>query len=905
MNQDEIYIPEINPLPEGALEIITTHINADFDALASMLAASKLYPTALMVFPGSQEQNLRNFFLQSTAYLFNFSKLKEVQTERVKRLILVDTRQINRIGPLKKILKNKNLEIHIYDHHPQSPDDLKGDLEIVSPVGANVTIMTEILREKMIPITPEEATVMALGIHEDTGSLTFGSTTPRDYRAAAYLLEQGANLNLVSEMITRELTSEQVSILNELISSTQTLNINGVDVSLAQVATNHYVSDFAVLVHKLMDMENIKVLFAMARMEDHVYLVARSQLPEVNVADIVREFGGGGHPSAASASIKDQTLTQVEDKLRALINASIGPIRRARDLMAFPVISIPPDGTLAEARETLTRYDINVLMVVSNEGAVLGYISQQNVSKALHHGLTNMPVSEFMTSEFQTVSPESSFPEIIQFIVGQNQRILPVIKDGKLVGVITRTDLLNILTSETTDASDIIEGYGNSTDPSRNKNIKNLMQERLPKRIMELLADLGRTADRLGFSVYAVGGFIRDIFIKQENLDIDVVVEGDGIVFAKAFKKEHPDVRIRFHRKFNSAVLILPDNVKVDVATARLEYYESPATLPVVEVGSLRLDLYRRDFTINTLAVKLNEAQFGNLIDYFRGVKDIKYGYIRILHNLSFVEDPTRVFRAVRFEQRFGFKISKLTANLIQNTVKYNFFEKLSPKRLFVELKYILQEEQPGPAIQRLDDFDLLKFILPGLKFNAAKAELFKKIRKVCHWFDLTYLGESYQAWMIYFLGLIDGLSPEELEQMSARLILQRRDRQLVVVEKPEIDRVLRSLHRQKGEIRPGKLYKLLSPLSTEAILFLMAKAKKADTQRAVSSYFTKLKDVRIEMTGKDLIAMGLKPGPQFKSILDSIHQARLNGELKSLTDEKKFVKKLLTSHESAKHTEA
>ncbi|MBW2092552.1 MAG: CBS domain-containing protein, partial [Deltaproteobacteria bacterium] len=617
-----------------------------------------------------------------------------------------------------------------------------------------------------------------------------------------------------------------------------------------------------------------------------------------------REFGGGGHPSAASASIKDQTLAQVEHKLQALLKANIGLIRRARDIMAFPVISIPPDGTLAEARETLTRYDINVLMVVNNEGTVLGYISQQNVSKALHHGLTDMPVSEFMTSEYNTVDPEASFPEIIRFIVGQNQRILPVIKDGRLMGVITRTDLLNILTSEITDASGTIEGYGEGPHPGRNKSIKNLMRERLKKRIMELLADLGRTADHLGYSVYAVGGFIRDIFIKQENLDIDVVVEGDGINFAKVFAAEHDKVRLRSHRKFNSAVLIFPDGIKVDVATARLEYYESPATLPIVEVGSLRLDLYRRDFTINTLAVQLNEPHFGNLIDYFRGVKDIKYGYIRVLHNLSFVEDPTRVFRAIRFEQRFGFKISKLTANLIQNAVKHNFFEKLSPKRLFVELKYILQEAEPALAIKRLDDFDLLQFILPDLKFNKAKADLFERIRKVCHWYDLTYLGESYQAWMIYFLGLLDGRPQEELIRASDRLSLHRRDRQLVVEEKPEIDRILKSLHRQKTDTRPGKLYKLLSPLSTEAILFLMARTTREETRRAISSYFTKLKTVRIEITGKDLIAMGLKPGPKFKSILDSIHQARLNGELKSLEEEKQFVKQLL-SDELEKRSEA
>ena len=202
---------EVGSSPERSHNaVITTHINADFDALASMIAAKKLYPEATLVFPGSQERNLRNFFLHSTSYLFNFTKIKQIDFDRISRLILVDTRQRSRIGKFAEIVDKEDLEIHVYDHHPDSEEDVHGNIEVVRGVGATTSLLTEIIREREIPISPDEATILSLGIHEDTGSFTFSSTTAEDHRAAAWLSEQGANQNLIADMLTRELTAEQI-----------------------------------------------------------------------------------------------------------------------------------------------------------------------------------------------------------------------------------------------------------------------------------------------------------------------------------------------------------------------------------------------------------------------------------------------------------------------------------------------------------------------------------------------------------------------------------------------------------------------------------------------------------------------------------------------------------------------
>lgn len=874
------------------IEVITTHLNTDFDGLASMMAAKKLYPDAWLVFPGSQEQNLRNFFLQSTVYLYNFTKIKQVPLERIKRLILVDTRQPDRIGRFAEILNRSGLDIHIYDHHPSSRNDIKGHLEIIQPVGATMTLMTRFLKEKNILLTPDEATLMALGIYEDTGSFTFGSTTSEDYQAASYLLEQGANLNLISDMLTRELTAEQVSLLNQMLESATRHRINNVEIVVAKASMDSYVGDFAVLVHKMMDMENLDCLFALARMEDRVYLVARSRIREINVGEILLTFGGGGHPFAASATIKDQTLVQVEEKLIAQLKRRINPQRKARDMMTFPVKSIQPGETIEHANELLTRYNINVLLVMEDE-KLLGLITRQVIEKAIFHGLKDLPVREYMTTEFSTVEPEATLFQIQEFIIEDKQRILPVVKQGKVLGVITRTDLLNILISGP-GISEYLFDSRKAPHFVRKKNVGYLMEERLPRRIVGLLKSLGEVADSLGYNVYAIGGFIRDLFLKFDNLDIDVVVEGDGIKFAQEYAKRFP-ARIRYHVKFKTAVLIFPDGFKVDVATARSEYYESPAALPVVELSSIKMDLYRRDFTINTLAVKLNPRQFGILIDFFGAQKDLKERSIRVLHNLSFVEDPTRAFRAVRFEQRFGFKIGKLTANLIENAIRIGGIEKLAPKRIFTELQLILSEENPLPVIKRLVDLKLLQAIHPEWTLPPKGEVLFGEIRTVLAWFDLLYLSEPYEKWMIYFLALAQPIT--QFTELRQRLGLPKKVFEIMTLCRNEGEKVLMTLQKNPKFSR-SEIYKLLSPLPNEALLFLMAKTTQETGRKAISLYFTQLKSTCISIGGEELKVLGLAPGPLYKTILGDLLEARINGKVLTREDELAYVKKHFAAQE-------
>ena len=328
----------------------------------------------------------------------------------------------------------------------------------------------------------------------------------------------------------------------------------------------------------------------------------------------------------------------------------------------------------------------------------------------------------------------------------------------------------------------------------------------------------------------------------------------------------------------------------MDVATARREYYESPATLPVVELSSVKLDLYRRDFSINTLAVKLNKRHFGVLIDFFGGQKDIKDRAIRVLHNLSFVEDPTRVFRAIRFETRFGFKIGKLTENLIRNAVKINVFEKLAGRRLLGELRLLLEEEHPILSIKRMDELKLLELVHPLIADTVQLEDLLSAINGVISWFELLFLDEQCRKWMVYFLGLTENLSVAQLDTFCRRLEMPKKERLELVNSKLSVMETLKQCNVRK-DISRAQFYDLFNQLASETLLYMMAKSKNEVVKKGVSLYFTQLRSVKIVLKGRDLKRLGFIEGPIYRTILDDLFHAKLNGEVQTKKDELEYVR--------------
>jgi len=845
-----------------------------------MVAAKKLYPDAEIVFPGSQEKKLRDFL--EAFHPIKIRRIKDIDLSKVTRLIIVDTKIPSRIGLSAELLSDKNIKIHIFDHHPFNDGDIRGEVEKIEKVGATATILTEILKNRRLPPTPIEATVLALGIYEETGCLLFPSTTERDLLAVAYLLKRGATLNIVSTFIKMELSMEEFDILNELVRSSKEMVIEGIRIKVAKASWENYFGDAAHLAHRLMDMEDIDAVFVLLSMEGKILMVARCKAPELDVSKVMKEFGGGGHPTAASATIKEASLELIEERLWEMLKTSVKPGKVASDIMTRPVISIQEDVPVKEAEVMMTRYGVNVLPVLSGE-KYNGLISREVVEKALFHGFGKNKSMDFATTDDSTVSSNTPIREIETLMIEQNQRFMPVIEKEKIVGAITRTDLLRTLYEEFLRRRKI-EDTVTKGKPVIGRNLSSWLKEKFPSEVYGLLKLSGEIADELGFNAYLVGGSVRDLLRGEENLDIDLVIEGDGIVFARAFgEKLH--AKVRTHQKFGTAQ-IRTDFIKLDVATARTEYYASPAALPTVESSSIKKDLYRRDFTINTLAVKLNPRDFGVLSDYFGGQRDLREKAIRVLHNLSFVEDPTRAFRAVRFSERFGFKIGRHTENLVKSTIEMNLFDRLSGTRLYEELLLSFKETEPIRTLKRLSDFGLLKVIHPNLAFTENLEATLKSMHETLAWFNLLFLEEKPDSGILFLMALLSGLKDEDIKTIMERLSPSPKVKLMIISGIMQARNIVSRLPFQD----PVEIYEYFGKIKLEVVLFAMALSKDRKKQKVISRYLTELRNVKTILTGEDLKKMGIQPGPVYSKIFRELLEEKLRGHLKSREDEERVI---------------
>ncbi len=875
------------------ITLITSHINADFDALSAMVAAKLLYPGAILAFPGATEKGLRHFVLEAASYLAEVRPAREIDIDHVERLVIVDVSDPERLGPFTGLLNRDDVEVHLYDHHlPEKGSGIKADYKVIRPYGSATTVLVELLKERGIRPNPDEATIIALGIYEDTGSFTYPSTTPADLKAAAWLVELGADLNTVGQIIRHDLSAEQVDLLNQLLETAVRFHIEGVEVVIARAKSSRYIDEFAVVAQKLMDIEDIPVVFALAQMNGRIYVVGRSRLEQVNVAEILRPLGGGGHPQAAAASIKGMTILEAEEAIVNRLTETVKPPVTAKDLLSHPAITIEKERTIEEAHRRFTETGVAVLPIVE-KGKVIGLINREVVEKALYHNLGESRVADFMTTEFEVFSPETPLSRIMEVIVGQRQRLVPVLEKERLVGVVTRTDLLNHLAQEKERRPEKL-----LPQRSRERDLSRTLERSLPQWLVEFLREAGKIADSLGYRAYVVGGFVRDLLLSQKNLDVDLVIEGDGPIFARRLAEAFSG-RVSVHEKFKTAVITLPSGFKIDVATARWEYYAYPAALPTVELSSLKLDLFRRDFTINTLAIKLNPGEFGQLVDFFGGLRDLKDGVIRVLHSLSFVEDPTRIFRAVRFSARYGFRIGRHTLDLLKGALKLNLVDRLSGRRLLNELRHILSERDPLPAIRQMAELDLLRFIHPDLKLTEEGEGLIKETEASLSWYRLQFGEENLKIWMVYLLSLFDRLDQKRFATALARLEIPEKKIRTLLEERGRLFRALEHF-KKTHSISKSAIYRSLEGLSSEMLLYGLAKARDQASKQAITLFLRELRKVRPAITGQDLKKLGIPEGPIYKKILETVRDARLDGLVQNKEEELQLVHKIFKEKEKA-----
>ncbi len=427
---------------------------------------------------------------------------------------------------------------------------------------------------------------------------------------------------------------------------------------------------------------------------------------------------------------------------------------------------------------------------------------------------------------------------------------------------------------------------------------QNGLLRRLPPARLSLLRALGILADEAGVPLYLVGGVVRDLLLKRENWDLDLTVEGDGIAFARLVADRYRAGLAVFER-FATARLVFPDGLKIDIATTRRESYAQPALLPTVQPASIKEDLSRRDFTINAIAVQLNPRQFGRVLDPYGGQRDLRARTIRVLHAGSFQDDPTRIFRAIRFEQRFGFRLERATVRLLAQAASTNLIRQLSGPRLQNEILLLFAEQDPARAIARLAQLKLLRFLHRRLCYTKNVKRTVAAVPKALAWWARQFQDSAIDRPIVYLMALSNESSPVVVAAMIRRLALSREQAKNVSAGGSRIDRALKRLT-DKETARPSQVYRLLTDFSDEALVLLLAKQLSVQHGVRLSLLkrhlvgYVKNKAIKTALTGRDLQAMGLQPGPQYKTILGELLDARIDGVVTTEADERVFVRKWL-----------
>ncbi len=788
-------------------KLIILQEGADLDALSSAYGLMILYEDAYLLKPNYISK-------RASEVLSHFKDRFRIVEEppEVFELVLVDSHNyeeyLQRFG--KRIAK-----IHIYDHHPDAPRSFEGK---VDKVGSCTTILVEELMHKNKPIDPESATILALGIYEDTGMLTYEGTTYRDARALEELLRRGLNLSLLRRFLSGGLSKDHIDLLSKHMVSLENLFIKGKRVSLVVLKMEEYKPDILSLLYELRDLREASAFFVVAEAGGKTYLFGRSLKDEFDVSEILRKLGGGGHEFASAAKFEGVSGERLKSLLEAILKDERVPIR-VKDIMSYPPFLLHQDMEAGLALLELTQRNFAGAPVIDNGGKLVGVVYKKNLLKAQKHGVDGK-VKDFMVEEFHTLTPDDFVWDAENLLSRYGEKLIPVLSEDKVVGIITRLDLLHAYRKH-------MEGLRAHEKPIA-----------LPENLKPILQRIGGVAKELAYKVYVVGGVVRDLLMRRGIWDLDFVVEGDAIKLAQRLAEDW-GVDCHTFSEFGTAHMKV-EGYKLEFATTRRETYPHPGSYPIVEWASLREDLLRRDFTINAMALSINPEDFGTLIDYFGGLRDLKDRIIRVLHPMSFVEDPVRILRALRFAGRFNFKLSKGTERLLKNAVEMGFLRKAPKGRLMNELRLALREERLLDILGLYRKYRVLEHAIEGFRFSQDLESSLERLREILSWHRIEFPQERVDYGWVYFLLLIKDLSKEVSEQLLKDISAPSWVRESHRLLREALDSTIRSL--QKAE-KNSEIYLTLKSKPIAFLLVLMIYQ-----EEKVKLYLEKLRGIRVEV---------------------------------------------------------
>ncbi|MEZ0338157.1 MAG: CBS domain-containing protein [Aquificaceae bacterium] len=785
-------------------KVIILEEGADLDALSCAYGLLLLYEDAYLLRPSYLSKRASEVL---SSFSDRFRTLEELPEKF--DLLLVDSHNYEEY---LKSFGDRIRDIYIYDHHPKAPKGFKGK---VDSVGSCTTLVVEELMEKEIEIDSLSATLLAFGIYEDTGMLTYEGTTYRDAKAIAWLLERGLNLSLLRKSLSGGISKEEIDLLSKHMVSLESLYVDGKKISLVVLRMEEYKPDILSLLYELKEIKESSAFFVIVEAGGKSYLFGRSIRGEFDVSAVLESFGGGGHEFASAGKFEGVPAERLKGLLEALLKGEKVPLK-VKEIMSYPPFLIHEDMDVDLALLELSQRNYAGAPVIDDRGRLVGIVYKKNLLKAQRHGIKGK-VKDFMVEEFHTLELEDFIWKAEEILSKYGEKLIPVVEKDRVVGVITRMDLLHAYRRH-------IQGLR-----AIEKKIS------IPEDIRGLLEEIGQEAKGLGYKVYLVGGVVRDLLMRKRIWDLDLVVEGDAIALACKLGEKW-QVNCHTFQEFGTAHMKYKD-YKLEFATTRRETYPHPGSYPVVEWATLKEDLLRRDFTINAMALSLNPEDFGTLIDYFGGLRDLKDGIIRVLHPMSFVEDPVRILRALRFAGRFGFKLSKGTEKLLKKAVSLGLLKKAPRGRILNELRLALREERLLEILRLYKRYGVLEQIIEGFVFKPELESLLERLKDIVSWHKIEFPQEALDyGWVFLLLLLKDTKGEDLLKEISAPSWV----RESYKLMKENLHNLISKL--QKAQ-RPSEIYLLLKGKPTALLLILMLYQKEK-----VKLYMERLRFIKVDV---------------------------------------------------------
>ncbi|MEK6221517.1 MAG: CBS domain-containing protein, partial [Chloroflexota bacterium] len=698
------------------------------------------------------------------------------------------------------------------------------------------------------------------------------------------------------------LSKKQHALYEELKTNIESVTLSNATILLTVGDAKELDEDLSSIVHKLRDELEPDALIVLAEIPSGVQMVARATTEKVNVGALTKHFGGGGHTRAAAALIKDQSILSLKETLLKTLPNYIQQTKTVAEIMSRGPLLLAPDIPVQEVSNQMQLYGFEGYPVV-RDGKVIGLVTRRAVDRTLRHKL-NLTVQEIMEAGNITVSEEASIERLQRIMTETGWGQIPVTDNSaeKIIGIVTRTDLLKILApQEITQQAD---------------NLSKNLEERLSPARLSLLKAVAQAAKAKETALYIVGGFVRDLLINRPSQDYDLVVEGDAIALGNDLVHQYGGSLI-IHKQFGTAkwqIASIRDSLAaqlgsptmdklaandlpkfLDLVSARKEFYTHPSALPTVESGSIKLDLHRRDFTINTLAMRLDGRHYGQVYDYWGGKADLVKGIVRVLHSLSFVDDPTRILRAVRFEQRFSYQIGERTIELLTSALP--LLERVSGDRIRHELNVILQEPDYQLIISRLNNLHIFPSIHHALVWDEKNSERMEKSQKVSpenFWqFDITHPAYPLDLILRYVLWFIS------LPSINAASLMGRLRMPgwltKIVIGACNLNEHLPALK----NAQPSQAVALLENVPRVAIYahYLVAEDKKV--KHVLKKFAEKWYMIQPGITGDHLRERGFPPGPYYREVLITLRDAWLDGKITSSKQEAKLLEKILKNEKS------